>query len=102
MKYIKRYEQKQTNRGLVKELQDYLTSIQPKCGWCPLEMRFVEGVQDVSGRINKSYAVKPLIIPNKKYNIILAKKEEVKGWFIISGEYLVNEEVDKSRLNHYI
>lgn len=97
MKYIKTYEQ--TNRGLVKELQNYLNSIQPKCGWCPLKIRFTEGVESVSQKINHIYGGTPSIIPNKEYDITLAMKEEVKGWFIISGEYLVNEEDEKIRLN---
>jgi len=92
MKYIKTFE-KLSKNDLIKSLQDYLSDKL----W--IDIKFNEGVEQLSKEINKVYEDEPYIVPNRKYHLSVAGKEEVKGWFIISGEYKVND-LGRKRLDN--
>lgn len=90
MKYIKTFEN--LNKiDIIKLLQNYLYDKL----W--IDIKFTEGVEKISKEINKCYEDEPHLIPNKKYHLSVATKEEVDGWFIISGDYRVNK-LDVKRL----
>lgn len=84
MKYIKTFENLNKS-DIIKSLQNYLYDKL----W--IDIKFTEGVEEVSKKINNCYEDEPHLIPNKKYQLSVATKEEVDGWFIISGDYRVNK-----------
>ena len=66
-------------KDIVKILQDYL---QDK-NW--IDIKFKRGVEPVSAKINEGRDI--WLVSGEKYQLSIAKRDEVKGWFLISGKY---------------
>ena len=81
------------NRDLISNLQSYL---QDKF-W--IDIKFKEGVEKLSSKFNDIYSGDQSIIPGKRYMLAISKREGIEGWFIISGEYKVNSQEEKERLD---
>jgi len=81
------------NRDLISNLQSYL---QNKL-W--VDIKFKEGAEKLSSKFNDIYSGDQSIIPGKTYKLAISKREGIEGWFIISGEYKVNSQEEKERLD---
>jgi hypothetical protein len=80
------------NKDIISNLQSYLKNVL----W--IDIKFKDGVGDLSYKFNLIYSGQSLV-PGRNYKLAVSKREGIEGYFIISGNYQVNDEGEKKRLD---